>query len=104
MAHATTTANIGILSLDRHPNSVSSATASLFSEPPLTWESISPTRLWDLHPSLHCSIIGTCLTTTELRQILRKAGFSGIEKSSDHDLHGKAVALCSKRQIPSKLL
>ena len=40
------------------------------------------TRLWDLHPSLHCSIIGTCLTAAELRQILRKLGLSGIDKSS----------------------
>jgi Uncharacterized protein conserved in bacteria (DUF2325) len=62
------------------------------------------TRLWELHPSLHCSVIGTCLTTLELRQILKKAGLSGIEASSDHDLHSIAVGLCSKQQMSSKLL
>ena len=64
----------------------------------------SPTRIWDLHTSLHCSIIGTCLTTADLRQVLKKAGFLGIEHASDHELHAKAVALCSKRQDASKLL
>jgi hypothetical protein len=64
----------------------------------------SGTRLWDLHPSLHCSIIGTCLTSAELRQILKRAGLSGIEGSCDHDLHSIAVGLCIKPQAGSKLL
>ena len=29
-------------------------------------------RLWELDPTLHCSIIGTCLTQGELREILRR--------------------------------
>ena len=29
-------------------------------------------RLWELSPMLHCSIIGTCLTAGELREILRR--------------------------------
>jgi hypothetical protein len=62
------------------------------------------TRLWDLHPSLHCSIIGTCLTAAELRQILKRAGLSGIEGTCDHDLHSIAVGLCIKPQAGSKFL
>jgi hypothetical protein len=32
------------------------------------------TKIWEFGANLHCSIIGTCLSTAELRQILRKAG------------------------------
>jgi hypothetical protein len=67
-------------------------------------EGAAVTRLWDLHPSLHCSIIGTCLTTAELKQILKRAGLSGIEGSCDHDLHSIAVGLCIKPQAGSKFL
>ncbi len=67
-------------------------------------EPAAPTRLWDLHPSLHCSIIGTCLTNAELRQILRKAGVSNADRLSDHGLHHEAVSLCSKRNAASKLV
>ena len=28
------------------------------------------TRIWEFDASLHCSIVGTCLTTTELRHVL----------------------------------
>jgi hypothetical protein len=62
------------------------------------------TRLWDLHPSLHCSIIGTCLTAAELKQILKRAGLSGIEGCCDHDLHSIGVGICSKPEAGSKLL
>ena len=32
------------------------------------------TRIWELASYLHCSIVGTCLSTGELRQVLPKAG------------------------------
>lgn len=54
-------------------------------------------RLWDLSSHLHCSIIGTCLTTAELRQILVKMDLPGAEKDTDHELHGCAVLLAAKR-------
>jgi hypothetical protein len=31
------------------------------------------TKIWELTAMLHCSIIGTCLTTGELKALLRKA-------------------------------
>ena len=31
-------------------------------------------KIWEFHSNLHCSIIGTCLSTGELRQVLRKLG------------------------------
>jgi len=61
-------------------------------------------RIWELGSSFHCSIIGTSLTTTELRQILVKIGLPGVGKETDHELHGRAVLLAGKRDVGSKLL
>jgi Uncharacterized protein conserved in bacteria (DUF2325) len=52
----------------------------------------------------HCSIIGTCLTTTELRQILVKMRLVGAEKETDHELHGRAVHLAGRKELALKLL
>jgi len=32
------------------------------------------TRIWELGSNLHCSIIGTCLSTAELRHVLVQIG------------------------------
>src|SRR5215467_13699022 len=61
-------------------------------------------RIWELGSSFHCSIIGTCLTTAELREILLKIGLPGVGKETDHDLHARAVLLASRRDVGSKLL
>jgi hypothetical protein len=61
-------------------------------------------RIWELANTFHCSVIGTCLTTAELRQILLRAKLSGFEKETDHELHGRAVILAGKKDVPSKLL
>src|SRR5262245_22100620 len=58
----------------------------------------------DLSGYLHCSVIGTCLSTTELRQILLKLDIEGADKASDHELHSKGVALAGKRSPAAKLL
>jgi hypothetical protein len=73
-------------------------------EPPASAKPSPHVRIWDLHSSLHCSIVGTCLTTAELRQVLRRAGLPDVDRCSDHDLHRRTVALCSKRDTASKLL
>src|SRR5215510_1024026 len=61
-------------------------------------------RIWDLRGTLHCSIIGTCLSTGELRQLLIKLQVPGAAKATDHDLHGQAVAMASNRGGNSKQL
>lgn len=60
-------------------------------------------RIWELSPGLHCSIVGTCLSAAELRQILTKAGFatSGV---SDHDLHKQGVLIAGRHDGTAKLL
>lgn len=62
-----------------------------------TGASTSRRRLWDLAPNLHCSIVGTCLTTTELRQIVERAERQEPRRRTDHELHGEAVRLCAVR-------
>jgi hypothetical protein len=48
------------------------------------------TAIWDMHPSVHCSIIGTCLSSAELRRLMIKLGVHGAESADDHDLHREA--------------
>src|SRR5215468_4864190 len=58
---------------------------------------VPPTRqrskLWEFGTNLHCSIIGTCLSTTDLRQIFLKLGRKEVASASEHDIHASAVLL-----------
>ena len=62
------------------------------------------TRIWDLHQSLHCSIIGTCLSSGELRRLLVRLTVEGAETADDHDLHVLGVLLASRSQAGAKHL
>ncbi len=61
-------------------------------------------KLWELNGSFHCSIIGTCLTTAELRRTMGKLEGIDVSGLTDHELHSRAVALCDKHNISAKLL
>jgi hypothetical protein len=61
------------------------------------------TKIWEFNTNLHCSIIGTCLTTQQLRQVLRKLG-KVSDGSTDHELHGVAVSLASRHDEPARRL
>jgi hypothetical protein len=61
-------------------------------------------KLWDFATNLHCSIIGTCLSTAELRHILIKLGRTDATTSSEHDLHASGVVIAGQRQDGAKLL
>src|SRR5580692_4437865 len=61
------------------------------------------TKIWEFNINLHCSIIGTCLSTSELRQILKKLGVAPPD-STDHELHGTAVTLAARHDNAAKLL
>ena len=61
-------------------------------------------KLWELNESVHCSIIGTCLTTAELRRVMGKVLNGDVSRVSDHDLHAQAVGLCNHHNAGSKLL
>lgn len=61
------------------------------------------TKIWEFNTNLHCSIVGTCLSTGELRHVLKKLGLASPE-CSDHELHGAAVSLAGRHDKAAKLL
>lgn len=61
-------------------------------------------RIWDLSPNLHCSIVGTCLTNSALRQLLAKLGQPDAKTASDHELHSRAVRIAGQRDVAGKML
>ena len=61
------------------------------------------TKIWEFSQNLHCSIIGTCLSTAELRQTLTRLSLAQADWT-DHDLHHKAVSLAARHDQPARLL
>ncbi len=61
-------------------------------------------KLWELNESVHCSIVGTCLTTGELRRAMGKVLQADVAGMTDHDLHSQAVGWCNRQNAASKLL
>jgi hypothetical protein len=62
------------------------------------------TQIWDLHHSLHCSIIGTCLSSAELMRLLVRLQVIGAESADDHDLHILGVLLAGRPNAGAKQL
>src|SRR5262245_34065742 len=60
------------------------------------------TKLWELTAMLHCSIIGTCLMSGELRSLLRRCGAVADNGSSDHELHKIAVSAAGQHDAIAK--
>ena len=61
-------------------------------------------KIWELADTLHCSIIGTCLSNAELRHALARLGVNGIEAADDHELHVVGVMLAGRRDAGAKML
>ena len=61
-------------------------------------------KIWDISPSLHCSIIGTCLTAAELRQFFVKLGDTDAKTTTDHALHSLGVRAAGQHDLLGKLL
>jgi Uncharacterized protein conserved in bacteria (DUF2325) len=62
------------------------------------------TAIWDMHHTVHCSIIGTCLSSAEIRRLLIKLDVPGAASADDHDLHKQGVALAGKMQGGGKFI
>jgi hypothetical protein len=62
------------------------------------------TAIWDMHHTMHCSIVGTCLSNGEIRRLLIKLGVTGADTADDHDLHKQGVALAGKAQGGGKFI
>lgn len=61
-------------------------------------------HIWELNASLHCSIIGTCLSAGELRRLLVKLEISGAATADDHDMHMLGVLLAGRPKEGAKHL
>ena len=61
-------------------------------------------RIWELAETLHCSIVGTCLTTADARSLLAKLNVPDARTMSEHRLHGQIVHIASRREAGGKLL
>jgi hypothetical protein len=59
-------------------------------------------KIWEMNPSLHCSIVGTCLTTADLRALVRKFMVLSKDNPTDHDYHGIAVSAAGKQDNLAK--
>jgi septal ring-binding cell division protein DamX len=66
-------------------------------EPPRAIRLSPHVRLADLNANLHCSIVGTCLATAELRQLVDKLGLADAKALSEHELHKYGVTLAGQR-------
>ena len=53
-------------------------------------------KLWQLHTSFHCSVIGTCLTLEELRFIAKNHLPAASHGAPDHELHSAFVYLAKQ--------
>lgn len=62
------------------------------------------TRLAELDAHLHCSIIGTCLSTHELRKLVPKYAPLDGQRASDLDIHHSAVELAIQGGAGGKAL
>ncbi|MGD9507893.1 MAG: hypothetical protein AB7I59_04890 [Geminicoccaceae bacterium] len=62
------------------------------------------TRLDELHPSLHCSIVGTCFGLRELRQLVLKFADASLVRAGDHTIHTEAVRWASRRDGLGRML
>lgn len=62
------------------------------------------TRLWELDGHLHCSIIGTCLTSAEIRHIVVKLKLVTSSDATEHETHTLGVMLGSRQTEGAKFL
>ena len=61
-------------------------------------------KIWDISPTFHCSIIGTCLTAADLRQFFVKLRHPDAKTATDHILHSRGVHTAGQHDLAGKLL
>lgn len=61
-------------------------------------------KLWEINPRYHCSIVGTCLSIKELRQIVSKAEVDVHKSAKDYEIHGVFVQLAAKDETATKMM
>jgi len=58
-------------------------------------------KIWQLEGPFHCSIIGTCITLIELRQLSKKIKLNFKSTASDYDLHHVFVHIAGDGSYPA---
>ena len=61
-------------------------------------------KLWDLEEQFHCSVIGTCLSLSELRRLGRKMSVSKEILADDYQLHITFVGIIGERSGEARLI
>ena len=61
-------------------------------------------KLWELAPHLYCSIVGTCLSTTELRKVVAKFKGHELKGLSELAIHEEAVKAAAHHDVAGRLL
>ena len=98
--------DLSIVNRHHHPGSSVLLLRRRNEPPPLVMADVKGrrSRIWDIAPTLHCSIIGTCLSAAELRQFFVKLGDADARTASDHTLHNSGVRAAGKHDLVGKLL
>lgn len=61
-------------------------------------------KLWEMDRCYHCSVIGTCLTLAELRQIQRRLSGSVQALDTDYNLHRTFVGAAREAAFATRLI
>jgi len=91
----------------RSPGLAPAAPFSLRLRPPPGVDKASEkrrSRIWEAPATFHCSIVGTCLSAAELRQVFVRLGDADARTASDHVLHGRAVRAAGQHDLVAKML
>jgi Uncharacterized protein conserved in bacteria (DUF2325) len=98
--------DLSIVNRNHHPGTGALLLRGRNAPPPLVMTDAKGRRskIWDIAPTLHCSIIGTCLSAAELRQFFIKLGDAEARTASDHTLHSSGVRAAGQHDLVGKLL
>lgn len=73
-------------------------------DPPCLPKKVARKKIWELDHHFHCSVIGTCMTLKELRNIARKCKQDEVNTASDYNLHHWFVMASTQISAVSKML
>lgn len=72
--------------------------------PPVSLAQGKRRKLWEIDPTFHCSLLGTCLSPDDLRSLCRRAQVQLQKTPSDFDLHHAFVELAERPCYATRLL
>jgi len=90
--------------IDASPASLTSRPATHPSAGPFASRGGQRRKLWEFSTSMHCSIVGTCLSTLELRKIIAKVKGHDLKGFSDLIVHEEAVLVAGHQGAAARLL